>query len=166
MHLIRKIQSEVNILRSIEKKEKEKRRTFSPHTCLSFCSLPEYRQFHSFYNSLPGSVVVISAGGEIFEANEQFCYSLRLKRDQVINNSLFVFVHPSTLLFLYTSISHLMTSNSSTFRAIHLFPYKGKMLPHVVSISSIKSERLVVFSVAFTPLIHLGSPICVCPTEE
>ena len=166
MQLLRKIQSEVNFLRSLEKKEKEKRRTFSPLASLSFRSLPEHQKFRSFYHSLPGSVVIISAGGEILDANEHFCNCLRLKRNQVVSNSLFAFVHSSTLLFLYTSISHLMTTNSSIFRAVHLFLYRGRMLPHVISISSIKSERSIVFSVAFTPLMHLGSPICVCPTAE
>ena len=166
VQLLRKIQSEVNFLRSIEKKEKEKRRTFAPLPSLSICSLPEHQQFRSFYHSLPGSVVIISAGGEILDANEHFCQCLRLRRNQVLSNSLFAFAHSSTLLFLYTSISHLMTSTSSIFRAIHLFVHKGEMVPHVVSISSIKSERSIVFSVAFTPLIHLGSPICMCPTSE
>ena len=164
VQLLRKIQSEIDFLRIQEKQRIKRRNQLFPR--ISIPSTLEQQEFHTLFHSFPGSAVLISVEGTIMDANDEFRHSLHLSRHQVIGASLFTFAHLSNLLLLYSSFSLLLSGGSSMIRAVQLFPYKGLMTPHVVSVTLAKNKSGSLFLVMFTPLLHKEQVAALCGTVE
>lgn len=97
-----KLQSEVNILRKKEKEQKNRQKNLQKLRIL-IPKPPSYQQeYYSYIHNCGSSVVLITLGGTIVDANTSFCHEVNRDYSDVIGSSFFSFAHSSTLPSLYS----------------------------------------------------------------
>lgn len=97
-----KLQLEVTMLRKKEKEQKIRQKNNQKLKIL-IPKPPSYQQeYFSYIHNCGSSVILITIGGTIVDANTSFCHEVNRDYSEVIGSSFFSFAHSSTLPSLYS----------------------------------------------------------------